>query len=240
MIQSGSKEEMKQALAELDQLIANLQAQNSDGSPSDQLLNQSLSVLRDERILKDDTTQQMQGRKNEAPDQLSDRQSAISKQLQELRDSAKGADDNNAEAFDEAQSAMNSAEQALRQKDFGSAIGSQTKAIEALRRAIKSMAANQQGGKTSTQNSGNGTGKGRKSLNAKSGSGKADPFGRGSSRQDTDSGDQNWDGETQSPEAARSHELTLELWRRIEDQQRPVDEHNYYLRLLDHGPAATQ
>jgi len=245
MIQSGSKEAMQEALAMLDQLIKQLGAQNQDGAANTDLLNRSFSVLREERTLKDDTSQTAQGKKNEPPAKLADRQSEILDHLKALQDLAKAAEAGNTDSFDDAGVAMDAARQSLHDDDVAAAITAETKAIDALKRAITAMAANQSGDQKSSQKSGHANGKTRKFLKENSGPEPRDPFARSSHKQNMDSddggldsGDGGFNPDAQSPEAKRSRDITSELWRRLDDRQRPADEHDYFLRLLDKAPTA--
>jgi uncharacterized protein (TIGR02302 family) len=238
MIQSGSKEAMQEALATLDQLIKQLGTQIKDGAPNTDLLNRSFSVLREERALKDETSQTVQGKKNDPPSKLADRQSEILDHLKALQDLAKAAEAGNADSFDDAGVAMDAARQSLRDDDMSKAMTAESTAVDALKRAITAMVANQKGDQSSSQKSGRASGKTQKSLNGKSGPQSHDPFARSGRQPDMDSGDEGLNSDAQSPEAKRSRDITSELWRRLDDRLRPAEEHDYFLRLLDKAPTA--
>lgn len=159
---------------------------------------------------------------------LADRQQALREELNRQRGNLPGAGtaegDAAREALDDADRAMDGAEEALRDRDYGEALDRQADAMEALREGLRrldeAMAEEQ------------GQAPGQAGRAGAPDAGARDPLGRepGSNGRDFGS-DQQFLGEEEIQR--RAEELLDEIRRRSGDQTRPEEELDYLRRLLD-------
>ncbi|MBC7157880.1 MAG: DUF4175 family protein, partial [Rhodobacteraceae bacterium] len=161
---------------------------------------------------------------------LADRQRALRELLREQQDrglpyAGTEAGEGAAESLDEAGRAMDLAEKALREEDFGGALDAQSEALEALRDSLRDLGeALAQDGQTGNGNPGDAFG------DADPGDA-TDPLGRNAGQFGRLGSDDNLlQGEDVY---RRAQDLLDEIRRRTGEQTRPEAERDYLRRLLD-------
>lgn len=160
---------------------------------------------------------------------LADRQQALrdelDRQKRQMPLAGSGEEDGAGTALQDADRAMNEAEEALRNDDFSSALDSQAEAMEALREGMRQL------GRQMAEARQNQEGRQGESGGQSGDAERRDPLGRteGESGQlGTDEG--LYDGENAN---RRAQDLLDELRRRSAQQERPDQERDYLNRLLD-------
>jgi len=149
---------------------------------------------------------------------LQRQQQALRQQLEKMQKDLRESGTEAPDSLGDAGQAMRDAEGQLGENDGESAVGSQGKAIEALRKAAKDLS------EQLAQAQKNGKGQGQQQGNSRDG---RDPLGR------------NWgpndggDGSTEASPSKRAGDVLNELRRRLADPNRPKAETDYLERLLN-------
>jgi len=160
---------------------------------------------------------------------LADRQQALRQELNRQAQNLPGAGtpegDAARDALGRAGTAMDKAEQALRQKDYAGALDNQSQAMEALRDGMRNLA-DQIARQQQQQNGGQGDALGRNGNPQN-----RDPLGRDTAQNGRIGTDQNL---LQGDDVyRRAREILDEIRRRAAERQRPNEELDYLKRLLE-------
>lgn len=166
---------------------------------------------------------------------LRERQESLRQQLEAMRKRLDEMGVPGGEELDQAEQAMRDAEGRLGDKDGEGAVGSQGKAIEALRRGAKGMAAQMQEAQQGQDGQG-GEGQGRPGRAQRTGRGTGnggdrDPLGRPTRSRGYSDGSVKVPGRGES-DVERATRVLDELRRRLSDPARPRLELDYIDRLL--------
>jgi uncharacterized protein (TIGR02302 family) len=243
-LKSGDRAEAEKLLAELQEMMENLQAsagKDTDGSGqqnSAQQLSELDQLSKEEQALRDETLeaaretevmkpQQSEREENQKKknnmDTIRQRQEALRKRLERTQDNWQNDDPESASELEKARKSMKEAEEALgpKDEDLERALESQQEALETLRETADALSeklrAQQEGGAPGARNGQRRQGMGR------------DPLGR-------TSGGQRFTKEKYDPlglpPAQRAHQLQEELRRRLGQPERPAQELEYLQRLL--------
>ena len=249
MVRSGAKDAAKQLLQQLQQMMDNLQAARpgQDGDMDDdmmQALDQLGDMIRKQQQLRDKTFQQGQdqrrdrqrgqrGDQNQQMGDLKQDQQALKDQLKKLLEQLRqkgmgqGQGQQQMDQLGEAGESMGEAEGQLGEGNADGAVGSQGKALEALRRGAQGMAQAMQQG----QGPGQGPGPGQPGrLGQPRADRDTDPLGR--PLRGRDYGD---DVTVKVPgeiDVQRARRILEELRRRFGESFRPQLELDYLDRLL--------
>lgn len=246
---SGDKDAARQLLDQMQQMLENLQmAQPGQGeSGMDQALNELSDLLRKQQQLRDRTFKEGQNsrrqRDQNAMNGLQQDQQGLRQRLQKLLEdmkrngmmpgqqgedgegqSADSGQQDGGNALGDADSAMGDADGQLGEGNAEGAVGSQGRALEALRRGAQNLAESMQ------QGEGQGDGPGNRVGRQQSGGNDSDPLGR--PLHGRDYGD---DLSVKIPgeiDVQRVRRILEELRRRFADPQRPQIELDYIERLL--------
>ncbi|NKB48308.1 MAG: TIGR02302 family protein [Alphaproteobacteria bacterium] len=232
---AGDREAAQQLLSQLQQLLENLQNQPfANQSPGDsqgqEMMRELQNIARRQQELYDQTfRRRQQGAEN--PQQSNAdaaEQNALRRRLGELMRILGERTGQIPQNLGDAERAMRDAEGALSQGQSESALSSQAQALEELRQAGRSMAAQMQPGPGQGQAPGQG-------FMQFPGQDDRDPLGRRLGRQEGDNGI-NPDGRNQNIEGTLGAERVLEIQRdlreRLREQGRSPLEIEYFLRLL--------
>ncbi|MGN6283884.1 MAG: TIGR02302 family protein [Afipia sp.] len=246
---SGDKDAARQLLDQMQQMLENLQmAQPGQGeSGMDQALNELSDLLRKQQQLRDRTFKEGQNsrrqRDQNAMNGLQQDQQGLRQRLQKLLedmkrngmmpgqqgesgegDSADSGQQDGGNALSDAESAMGDADGQLGDGNAEGAVGSQGRALEALRRGAQNLAQSMQ------QGEGQGDGPGNRAGRQQSGGNDSDPLGRPlHGREYGDDLSVKVPGEI---DVQRVRRILEELRRRFADPQRPQLELDYIERLL--------
>ena len=248
LMEQGRMAEAEQALREFQKMMENMRMTQGrggqGGSPGQQAMEGLAGTLRDQQNLSDQAFRDLQEQFNPnsqpngqqpgtqqgqrtGPNDLARRQQALRNQLRNQQGTMplSGPEgDALGEALDRARRAMEGAEQALRDGDFGDAIDQQSEAMESLRdgmRALGEALADQQQSQPGGQRNGN-SGRMGDAL---------DPLGRSRNGQFGDYlGDDLLNG---GALRRRAWDLLEELRRRAGERDRSEQERDYLKRLLD-------
>jgi uncharacterized protein (TIGR02302 family) len=246
---SGDKDAARQLLDQMQQMLENLQmAQPGQGeSGMDEALNELSDLLRKQQQLRDRTFKEGQNsrrqRDQNAMNGLQQDQHGLRQRLQKLLEdmkrngmmpgqqggdgegqSADSGQQDGGNALGDAESAMGDADGQLGEGNAEGAVGSQGRALEALRRGAQNLAQSMQ------QGEGQGDGPGNRVGRQQSGGNDSDPLGR--PLHGRDYGD---DLSVKVPgeiDVQRVRRILEELRRRFADPQRPQIELDYIERLL--------
>jgi uncharacterized protein (TIGR02302 family) len=159
LAQSGANEAAKDLLAQLEDILRNLQPgmnaqqmpQQGD-SPIGKMLDQLSDLMRRQQQLMDDTQRMQQGDGSQpdqqqgqsgqgmTPGELGDRQQGLSEMLQQLLDQFGQNGMPSPEAFGQAGESMEGAQGSLRQSDREGALGQQGDALSKLREGAQGLA----------------------------------------------------------------------------------------------------
>ncbi|MDE1972465.1 MAG: TIGR02302 family protein [Hyphomicrobiales bacterium] len=254
LARSGSKDAARQLLQQLEQMMENLQmaSPSQDGDDLDDMMSQfdDLSdVIQQQQDLRDRTYRQghnqrrprgeqgQQGQPDESIDDLHDSQQALHDRLKKLLEDFKnhgfgqnqkgqpGQGQAGMDQLGDADQAMGEAEGRLGEGDTDSAVDSQGRALEALRKGAQGLAQSMQ------QQFGQGRGPGRDGRLGRPRSDRdTDPLGR--PLHGRDFGD---DVTVKVPgeiDVQRARRIIEELRRRFGDVMRPQEELDYIERLL--------
>ncbi len=245
LMEDGRMDEAAELLAQLDQLLENLQMVEGEGGermPGDEAMEGLGETMREQRELSDDTFDELQQQFRDGQPQegegeqgeqqgdsdLAERQRGLAEQLRDqqlapLPGEGTGEGDAALEALERAQRAMEEAAEALEDGDTGEALSRQAEAMEAMRDGLRAMAEaqaqdlrEQEGGQAASE-----TGDGQSH----------DPLGRA----------RNQGGEVGTEENLlqgedvyrRAQDLLEELRRRSAELDRPEAELDYLRRLLE-------
>jgi uncharacterized protein (TIGR02302 family) len=246
---SGDKDAARQLLDQMQQMLENLQmAQPGQGeSGMDQALNELSDLLRKQQQLRDRTFKEGQNsrrqRDQNAMNGLQQDQQGLRQRLQKLLEdmkrngmmpgqqgedgegqSAESGQQDGGDALGDAESAMGDADGQLGDGNADGAVGSQGRALEALRRGAQNLAQSMQ------QGEGQGEGPGNRVGRQQSGGNDSDPLGRPlHGREYGDDLSVKVPGEI---DVQRVRRILEELRRRFADPQRPQIELDYIERLL--------
>jgi len=174
-----------------------------------------------------------QGGENENPSGLGQRQQALRERLQELQRRMQGMGMQGEQGLSEAEQAMREAENALGQGQDGPAVDAQGRALEGLRRGMQGMAQQMeqmqqgQGNEQAGDQPGQGEPQGRGQASQRDN----DPLGRPLRNRDWMPGPELLPGAEGSP-AQRAQRILEELRRKLGDPTRPLEELEYFERLL--------
>jgi hypothetical protein len=174
-----------------------------------------------------------QGGENEDPLGLGQRQQALRERLQELQRRMQGMGMEGEEGLGEAEGAMREAEGALGQGEDGPAVDAQGRALEGLRRGMQGMAQQMQqmqqgqGNEQAGDQPGPGDPQGRGRVTERNN----DPLGRPVRNRDWTPGPELLGRDNRSP-AQRAQQILEELRRKLGDPTRPLEELEYFERLL--------
>lgn len=259
LARSGSREAAQELLAQLQDMMNNLQAMQQQGQPGEpqqsqaqQQMNQLGELLQRQQELMDETfalgREQAQRSEQEergegsqmsaeelraALDRLQSEQGALQEQLQALQEAMEGSGMQPGEGLGKAGEAMGEASGALGEGDDGRAVGRQGEAMEALRRGAQEMM------DAMSQQAGQGQGQGQQPGQGRMGQG----FGPGQQRSGRDPLGR--ERQTQGPDFGQDvdvpDEIDIQRARRILDQIRnrlgdalsPQLEREYLERLLE-------
>lgn len=240
LMEEGRMDEAAELLAQLDQLLQNLQMAEGQGGepmPGDQAMEGLGDTLRQQQDLADDTFSDFQdqfrngadedGDGGEGTDDLAVRQRGLAdqlrdQQLQPLPGDGTPEGDAALEALERAQRAMEDAAEALEEGDSGEALGRQADAMEAMRDGLRAMNEAQMREARERQD-------GAATEGGETGS--RDPLGRERS-QSGQVGTE--DSLLQGQDVyRRAQDLLEELRRRSAELDRPEAELDYLRRLLD-------
>ncbi|MDH7798070.1 MULTISPECIES: TIGR02302 family protein [unclassified Beijerinckia] len=243
--QNSAQREMNRALNQLDQMMRDQQELRDDtygesqGRPRQraQRNQQQGQGGQSQRGQRQQGQQQPGGDDQDSADNqnsqgLQQRQEALRKQLQDLQRRMREMGLPPEQGFSDAEGAMGEAEQQLGEGSGdgqGKAVGSQGRALEALRQGAQSLAQQmQQGNQPGEQAGGQGepNGPGQRGRDAA----RSDPLGR-ESRDRGDNSRSRYDP-LGVPAAQRAQQVLEELRRRLGDQTRPREELDYLERLL--------
>lgn len=223
----GANQAAREMLAQLDDLLRNLQVSRGqgDGEPSEreQAINEAMGdlgeLVGDQRRLLDDTFQSESNSRSgqpqsEAtdPEGLAQRQEELQERLSELQDTLNELGLPGAEALEEAREQMQAAGDALDQGETGQAQGPQEDALDTLRSAAEDISR-----------------AARRQMAGQQGDGE-DPLGR------NEGGRGNSGGGVEVPDerdVERAREILEDLRRRASDRNRPAVERDYIERLLE-------
>jgi uncharacterized protein (TIGR02302 family) len=255
LARNGAKDAARQLLQELQQMMENLQMATPDMNGDDlgdlmQQLDDLGDMIHDQQELRDRTFQQgqdqrrqnaqrgqqgrqgQQGQQGQSLDELRQNQQALRDRLKKLLDELKnrglsqnGGDQNGMDQLGRAGEAMGEAEGQLGEGNADSAVDSQGRALDALRRGAQGLAQSMQ------QQMGQGPGPGQ---NGRMGLPRAqrdtDPLGR--PLRGRDYGDDVTVKVPDEIDVQRARRIIEELRRRFGDILRPQDELDYIERLL--------
>ena len=247
LAQTGSRDAAQQMLSQLQQMMENLQAQqnqqNQQGeSQAQQMLNELGEMIRRQQQLRDQTfrerNQGQQGPQRGQPgdrgeqqgqqrgegegqsgQSLQDGQQSLADQLQQLLNRLGQNGSENGNQLGQAQRSMEGAAQQLGQGELGEAGGSQSEALNQLRRGAQSLA---------EQMAGQGEGQGDHNLAR--GERGTDPLGRREGRAGADFGD-----DVEVPDeidTQRARQILDQIRQRLGESLRPKIELEYLERLL--------
>jgi uncharacterized protein (TIGR02302 family) len=250
LARSGSRDQARQLLSELQRMMDNLRAgrhmqqRRAEGNQMNQALDKLSELMRQQQELMDETfrmqqqNQEQQGQNGQsgeqnmtaeelrqALEQLRQRQQELREQLEGLGEQLEALGLDPSQEFGEAGREMGEAGQNLGQGDPGGATVDQGQALEALRRGAQSMMQQmagdrQQGGQQMGQGQNGGMDRQR-----------SDPLGRTRQAEGLENGD-----ETKVPDeidAQRAREIMEAIRERLAEPGSPLIERNYLERLLD-------
>lgn len=233
MAQTGAKDQARQLLSQLQQMLENLRMARpmpGQGSPQQQIMSQMQQMMQQQQQLLDRSFsqsrngQQGQNTQGDAQQQEALRQ-MLNQMMQQLQQQG-----GSPQAMQRAERAMRGAEQALQQNQPGNAVGPESDALDALQEAARAMANQMMG-----DNYGNGPG-GEPLDNPGLHQAQRDPFGR---LLDTESGNGGIDdggtlrmGKANDSALDKAKEILDELRRRAGERARPEIERDYIDRLL--------
>jgi uncharacterized protein (TIGR02302 family) len=185
--------------------------------------------------------QGQQGEQGEGQEQaengqgLQQRQQALRERLEELQRRMQGMGMQGEQGLGEAEQAMRDAEGALGQGQDGPAVDAQGRALENLRRGMQGMAQQmqqmQQGDGQGNEQAGDQPGQGNPQGNQQAGQRDNDPLGRPLRNRDYSDGRVEVPSAGASP-AQRAQRILEELRRKLGDPARPLEELEYFERLL--------
>ncbi len=241
LMEEGRMDEAAELMAQLNMLLENLEFVEGDGEggPGNEAMEGLGDTLRDQQDLADDTFREFQEQFNrgapdadgegepQGSDELAERQQALrdmlrEQQLQPLPGEGTPEGDAALEALEDAQRAMEEAEEALRDGDTTGALDRQAEAMEALREGMRNMNEALAQDRRDRGEEGQQTGE-----NGRDGS--RDPLGR-SLGGEIGTDDDMLQGEDTR---RRAQELLDEIRRRSAELDRPDAELDYLRRLLD-------
>jgi uncharacterized protein (TIGR02302 family) len=250
LARSGSRDQARQLLSELQRMMDNLRAgrhmqqRRAEGNQMNQALDQLSELMRQQQELMDETfrmqqqNQEQQGQngqpgdQNMTPEELRQALEQLRQRQQELREQLEGLGEqlealglDPSQEFGEAGREMGEAGENLGQGNPGGATVDQGQALEALRRGAQSMMQQmagdrQQGGQQMGQGQNGGLDRQR-----------SDPLGRTRQAEGLENGD-----ETKVPDeidAQRAREIMEAIRERLAEPGSPLIERNYLERLLD-------
>jgi hypothetical protein len=234
MAQTGAKDQARQMLSQLQQMLENLRMARpmpGQGSPQQQMMSQMQQMMQQQQQLLDRSFQQSrngqqgQSMQNDAQQQQALRQ-MLNQMMQQMQQQGTGIP----QSMQRAERAMRGAEQALGQNQPGQAVGPQSDALDALQEAARGMAQQMMG-----DNYGDGP-NGDPLDNPGLRQAQRDPFGR---LLDSENGNGGIDdggtmrlGKSNESALDKAKEILDELRRRAGERDRPTIEHDYIDRLL--------
>lgn len=222
LARTGAREEARDMLSQLRQMLENLQAGTPEGmesGPMGEMLDELGDMIRQQQELMDQTFRfdqdgQGQGQQDQLGE-LGEGQGALRDALEALMDQLAELGMEPGSELGQAGEAMGEAEGALGEGDTGQALGQQGRALENLRQGGQELA---------EQMMGQGQAQGQDG-------GRTDPFGRPLRNQGPDYGE-SVDVPDQL-DAQRARQILEELRRRSSEQERPRLELDYLDRLLE-------
>lgn len=230
LAKSGARQQAAQMLNRLRNILENIQTNTAQQNQSNKEMMSSFEGLnkvisRQQKLLDETFTQKQNAPLSNGPENrkfskrnqnLANRQQTINKMLSEILQSMKNQGIKPGQSLDQAEQAMKESGQSLGKQNLDKATQQQTLALDKLRRGARKLA--QQLMKRLGQQAGQ--------L-----AGRRDPFGRRTSRQGPDFGDDS----VKIPEhidVQRAREILQELRKRFGNSARPPVELDYLERLL--------
>jgi uncharacterized protein (TIGR02302 family) len=234
LARTGSKDQARQLLAQLQQMLQNLRmARTAPGqSGQNQMMSQMQQMMQQQQQLLDRSfSQSRQGQNGQNMQSDAQQQEALRQMLNQMMQQLQQQGGQAPQAMSRAERAMEGAEGALQRNQAGQAVGPQTDALDALQEATRSMANQMMG-----NNYGDGPG-GEPLDDPGLHQADRDPFGR---LLDTEQGNGGYDdggqmrvGKAQNDSALeRAKGILEELRRRAGERDRPAIERDYIDRLL--------
>jgi hypothetical protein len=238
LMEQGRMAEAQQLMDMLNALLENMQVTRGQGAGGDAMEGLQ-DMLREQQELNDQTFSDLQNQFGTQPNEdadapegadgkLADRQQALRDQLQREQDglprSAPSQDGDAASELERAERSMEEAEKDLRNNDYAGALDNQARAMDALRKGLKSLG-EELSGQSQDENS--------EGSQAQSGTEDSqDPLGRSDNGQGA--GNLGQDGlEDQQSVRKQAEELMNEIRRRSAQRERADEELEYLNRLLD-------
>ena len=238
LMEQGRMAEAQQLMDMLNALLENMQVTRGQGAGGDAMEGLQ-DMLREQQELNDQTFSDLQNQFGTQPNEdadapegadgtLADRQQALRDQLQREQDglprSGPRQDGDAASELERAERSMEEAEKDLRNNDYAGALDNQARAMEALRKGLKSLG-EELSGQSQDENS--------EGSQAQSGTADSqDPLGRSDNGQGA--GNLGQDGlEDQQSVRKQAEELMNEIRRRSAQRERADEELEYLNRLLD-------
>ena len=238
LMEQGRMAEAQQLMEMLNALLENMQVTRGQGAGGDAMEGLQ-DMLREQQELNDQTFSDLQNQFGTQPNEdadapegadgtLADRQQALRDQLQREQDglprSGPRQDGDAASELERAERSMEEAEKDLRNNDYAGALDNQARAMEALRKGLKSLG-EELSGQSQNENS--------EGSQAQSGTEDSqDPLGRSDNGQGA--GNLGQDGlEDQQSVRKQAEELMNEIRRRSAQRERADEELEYLNRLLD-------
>lgn len=234
MAQTGAKDQARQLLSQLQQMLENLRLARpmpGQGSPQQQMMSQMQQMMRQQQQLLDHSfSQSRNGQQGQNMQNDAQQQEALRQMLNQMMQQMQQQGGQAPQAMQRAERAMRGAEQALQQNQAGQAVGPQTDALDALQEAARGMANQMMG-----NNYGDGPG-GEPLDDPGLHQAQRDPFGR---LLDTENGNGGIDdggqlrmGKSNETALDKAKEILEELRRRAGERSRPEIERDYIDRLL--------
>jgi uncharacterized protein (TIGR02302 family) len=233
MAQTGAKDQARQLLSQLQQMLENLRMARpmpGQGSPQQQMMSQMQQMMQQQQQLLDRSfSQSHNGQRGQTTQNDAQQQEALRQMLNQMMQQLQ-QQGGSPQAMQRAERAMRGAEQALQQNQPGDAVGPESDALDALQEAARAMANQMMG-----DNYGNGPG-GEPLDNPGLHQAQRDPFGR---LLDTENGNGGIDdggalrmGKANDSALDKAKEILDELRRRAGERSRPEIERDYIDRLL--------
>ncbi len=233
MAQTGAKDQAKQLLSQLEQMLENLRMARpmpGQGSPQQQMMSQMQQMMRQQQQLLDRSFNQSRNGQQQNTQGDAQQQEALRQMLNQMMQQLQQQGGQSPQAMQRAERAMRGAEGALQQNQPGQAVGPQSDALDALQEAARAMANRMMG-----DNYGDGPG-GEPLDNPGLHQAQRDPFGR---LLDTENGNGGIDdggtlrmGKANESALDKAKEILDELRRRAGERSRPEIERDYIDRLL--------
>jgi uncharacterized protein (TIGR02302 family) len=233
LAQTGAKDQAKQLLSQLEQMLENLRMARpmpGQGSPQQQMMSQMQQMMQQQQQLLDRSFSQSRNGQQQNTQNDAQQQEALRQMLNQMMQQLQQQGGQTPQAMQRAERAMRGAGQALQQNQPGQAVGPQSDALDALQEAARAMANQMMG-----NNYGNGPG-GEPLDDPGLHQAQRDPFGR---MLDTENGNGGIDdggtlrmGKANDSALDKAKEILDELRRRAGERSRPEIEHDYIDRLL--------